>query len=170
MLNRFFSQRKPSGPARPGTLIFEESWAGSATSPQVLVELAPYLFPSLAPPLHELPPMAIEAARLSPSLAAAAFLARRPPPALFPFSLRRRIPLLHVLAGSSGGDGRVVALSSSELRKRRGLSSSSGAADPASDGDEKLRSLRRLFARPDVAIDAYIVPSQDAHQVAAFPT
>ncbi|XP_039801282.1 aminopeptidase P2 isoform X2 [Panicum virgatum] len=108
--------------------------------------------------------MAIEAARFSPSLAAAAFLARRPPPALFPFSLRRRIPLLHVLAGSSGGDGRVVALSSSELRKRRGLSSSSGAADPASDGDEKLRSLRRLFARPDVAIDAYIVPSQDAHQ------
>ncbi|TKW31076.1 hypothetical protein SEVIR_2G081300v4 [Setaria viridis] len=108
--------------------------------------------------------MAIEAARLSPSLAAAAFLARRPAPALFPFSLRRRLPLLRVLASSSGGDGRVVALSSSELRKRRGLSSSSGAADPASGGDEKLRSLRRLFARPDVAIDAYIVPSQDAHQ------
>lgn len=110
--------------------------------------------------------MAIEAARLSPSLAAAAFLARRPTPALSPFSLRRRFPLLRVLASSSGGDGRVVALSSSELRKRRGLSSSSsGAADSASDGDEKLRSLRRLFARPDVAIDAYIVPSQDAHQV-----
>ncbi|RLN34885.1 uncharacterized protein C2845_PM03G23490 [Panicum miliaceum] len=45
--------------------------------------------------------MAIEAARLSPSLAAAAFLARRPPPALFPFSLRRRLPLLRVLAGSN---------------------------------------------------------------------
>ncbi|XP_066398896.1 aminopeptidase P2-like [Miscanthus floridulus] len=108
--------------------------------------------------------MAIEAARLSPSLAAAAFLARRPPPALSPFSLRRRFPLLRVLASSSGGDGRVVALSSSELRKRRGLSSSGAAADSASDGDEKLRSLRRLFARPDVSIDAYIVPSQDAHQ------
>ncbi|CAL5066519.1 unnamed protein product [Urochloa decumbens] len=109
--------------------------------------------------------MAIEAAaRLSPSLAAAAFLARRPAPALSPYSLRRRLPLIRALASSSGGDGRIVALSSSELRKRRGLSSSSGAADPASAGDEKLRSLRRLFARPDVAIDAYIVPSQDAHQ------
>nr|CAB3452317.1 unnamed protein product [Digitaria exilis] len=108
--------------------------------------------------------MAIEAARLSPSLAAAAFLARRPPPALFPFSLRRRLPLLRTLASSSGGDGRVVALSSSELRKRRGLSSSSGAAGSATAGDEKLRSLRLLFGRPDVGIDAYIVPSQDAHQ------
>ncbi|WVZ62377.1 hypothetical protein U9M48_012135 [Paspalum notatum var. saurae] len=110
---------------------------------------------------------AIEAARLSPSLAAAAYLARRPPrPASFPFSLRRRLPLLRALASSTGGDGRVVALSSSELRRRRGLSSSSGsgAADSATGGDEKLRSLRRLFARPDVGIDAYIVPSQDAHQ------
>ncbi|CAL5079121.1 unnamed protein product [Urochloa decumbens] len=109
--------------------------------------------------------MAIDAAaRLSPSLATAAFLARRPAPTLFPYSLRRRLHLFRALASSSGGDGRIVALSSSELRKRRGLSSSSGAADPASAGDEKLRSLRRLFARPDVAIDAYIVPSQDAHQ------
>ncbi|KAL6839110.1 hypothetical protein ACP4OV_031164 [Aristida adscensionis] len=117
--------------------------------------------------------MAIEAARLSPPLAAAAFLARRPPPArsqpTLPLSLRRRLPLLRLLASASassasGGDGRAVALSSAELRKRRGLSSSSGASDSASGGDEKLRSLRRLFARPDVAIDAYIVPSQDAHQ------
>ncbi|KAL5198244.1 hypothetical protein ABZP36_001756 [Zizania latifolia] len=107
--------------------------------------------------------MAIEAARLSPSLAAAAFLGRLPPPA----SLRRALPLLvprrrlflacASASSSTGGDGRAVALPSSELRKRRGASSASGE-------DEKLRSLRSLFARPDIAIDAYIVPSQDAHQ------
>lgn len=147
-----------------------EAWSGPArayrsTSPPVS---SLSLLSRVSPPHNELAPMTIEAARFSPSLAAAAFLARRPAPAvLFPFSLRRCVPLLRVLACSSDGDGRVVALSSSELRKRRGLSTSSGAADPASGGDEKLRSLRRLFARPDVAIDAYIVPSQDAHQVAA---
>ncbi|KAM3402240.1 hypothetical protein ACQJBY_006271 [Aegilops geniculata] len=113
--------------------------------------------------------MAIEAARLSPSLAAAAFLGRRSPPTA---PLLRRLCLLlprrSLLASastsssraSSGGDGRVVALSSSELRKRRGSTSST----PTPGEDDKLRSLRRLFARPDIAIDAYIVPSQDAHQ------
>ncbi|KAH9689264.1 Aminopeptidase P2 [Citrus sinensis] len=30
--------------------------------------------------------------------------------------------------------------------------------------DEKLRALRELFSRPGVNIDAYIIPSQDAHQ------
>ncbi|TVU40093.1 hypothetical protein EJB05_13542 [Eragrostis curvula] len=109
--------------------------------------------------------MAMEAARLSPSLAAAAFLARRPPRAS-PFFLRRRHPLLRLFASASdsSGDGRAVALSSAELRKRRGLSSSASAGDAASGGDEKLGSLRQLFSRPDIAIDAYIVPSQDAHQ------
>uniref|UniRef100_M8CLX9 Xaa-Pro aminopeptidase 1 n=1 Tax=Aegilops tauschii TaxID=37682 RepID=M8CLX9_AEGTA len=113
--------------------------------------------------------MAIEAARLSPSLAAAAFLGRRSPPTA---PLLRRLCLLlprrSLLASastsssraSSGGDDRVVALSSSELRKRRGSTSST----PTPGEDDKLRSLRRLFARPDIAIDAYIVPSQDAHQ------
>uniref|UniRef100_A0A0D9WWP6 Aminopeptidase P N-terminal domain-containing protein n=1 Tax=Leersia perrieri TaxID=77586 RepID=A0A0D9WWP6_9ORYZ len=117
--------------------------------------------------------MAIEAARLSlsPSLAAAAAFRRRgPPPLVHP--LRRALPLLlprhrrrlHTLlaaAAAAGGDGGAVALSSSELRKRRGASSSSSSTDRE---DERLRSLRRLFARPDVAVDAYIVPSQDAHQ------
>uniref|UniRef100_A0A452YGM1 Creatinase N-terminal domain-containing protein n=1 Tax=Aegilops tauschii subsp. strangulata TaxID=200361 RepID=A0A452YGM1_AEGTS len=123
--------------------------------------------------LHAVPtlaaPMAIEAARLSPSLAAAAFLGRRSPPTA---PLLRRLCLLlprrSLLASastsssraSSGGDDRVVALSSSELRKRRGSTSST----PTPGEDDKLRSLRRLFARPDIAIDAYIVPSQDAHQ------
>ncbi|XP_037462240.1 aminopeptidase P2-like [Triticum dicoccoides] len=113
--------------------------------------------------------MAIEAARLSPSLVAAAFLGRRSPPT--PPLLRRLcllLPRRSLLASAStssspaslGGDGRVVALSSSELRKRR----SSTSSTPATGEDDKLRSLRRLFARPDIAIDAYIVPSQDAHQ------
>ncbi|BAF21063.1 aminopeptidase P2 isoform X2 [Oryza sativa Japonica Group] len=114
--------------------------------------------------------MAIEAARLSPSLAAAAILGRRgAPPAALP--LRRALPLLLpprrrrlCFLAAAGGDGRAVALPSSELRKRRGGASSSSSAAPGGGEDEKLRSLRRLLARPDVAIDAYIVPSQDAHQ------
>ena len=126
-------------------------------------------------PSHAVPtlaaPMAFEAARLSPSLAVA-FLGRRAPPDP-PFL--RRLPLLlprrflrasaSASSASSGGDGRAVALPSSELRKRR--SSSSATSPPAED--DKLRSLRRLFARPDIAIDAYIVPSQDAHQVHHLP-
>lgn len=111
--------------------------------------------------------MAIEAARLSPSLVAAAFLGRRPPPS--PTHLRRALPLLlprRLLTSasasvSSGGDGSAVALPSSELRKRR----SSASTTSAPGEDEKLCSLRRFLARPDIAIDAYIVPSQDAHQV-----
>ncbi|KQK20408.1 hypothetical protein BRADI_1g54327v3 [Brachypodium distachyon] len=101
--------------------------------------------------------MAIEAARLSPSLAAAAFLGRRALPATH---FTRRLPLLllsRASASSSGGDGRAVALPSSELRKRRSSASATGE-------DSKLGAIRRLFVRPDIAIDAYIVPSQDAHQ------
>ncbi|XP_006657547.2 aminopeptidase P2 [Oryza brachyantha] len=109
--------------------------------------------------------MAIEAARLSPSLTAA-FLGpplRRALPLQLPrLRLRRRLSLA---AAAGGDDGpRAVALPSSELRKRRGASSSSSSAAAGSGGDERLRSLRGLFARPDIAIDAYIVPSQDAHQ------
>lgn len=33
-----------------------------------------------------------------------------------------------------------------------------------SEPDLKLTALRRLFSKPDVSIDAYIIPSQDAHQ------
>ncbi|KAJ3670224.1 hypothetical protein LUZ60_010548 [Juncus effusus] len=59
--------------------------------------------------------------------------------------IRRRV---HVSASFS-------ARPSSELRRgnsRRG------------EEDEKLSSLRKMFSRQDVAVDAYIVPSQDAHQ------
>ncbi|XP_074583171.1 aminopeptidase P2 [Curcuma longa] len=73
-----------------------------------------------------------------------------PPPPLRSWS-----PRLSVSSSSSGD--RIVARPPSELRKRP-IGGSSGA------GDEKLRALRELFTRPDVGIDAYIIPSQDAHQ------
>ncbi|KAF3454476.1 hypothetical protein FNV43_RR04923 [Rhamnella rubrinervis] len=48
----------------------------------------------------------------------------------------------------------ISAKPSSELRKKRA----------GSDSNEQLRALRELFSRPGVEIDAYIIPSQDAHQ------
>ncbi|WOL04239.1 putative Xaa-Pro aminopeptidase P [Canna indica] len=51
---------------------------------------------------------------------------------------------------------RIMARPPSELRKKP-----SGGGEA---GDEKLRAFRELFSRPDVGIDAYIIPSQDAHQ------
>ncbi|PRQ42195.1 putative hydrolase [Rosa chinensis] len=48
----------------------------------------------------------------------------------------------------------ISAKPSSELRPKR----------PNSDSDSKLRALRDLFSKPGVGIDAYIIPSQDAHQ------
>ncbi|XP_056168231.1 aminopeptidase P2-like isoform X2 [Syzygium oleosum] len=53
--------------------------------------------------------------------------------------------------------GSVTARPSSEVRKRRG---GGGGPEP----DLKLRALRELFSRPGIGIDAYVVPSQDAHQ------
>ena len=37
-----------------------------------------------------------------------------------------------------------------------------------SEPDKKLQALRELFSRPGIGIDAYIIPSQDAHQVRFF--
>ncbi|CAA0815562.1 Metallopeptidase M24 family protein [Striga hermonthica] len=48
----------------------------------------------------------------------------------------------------------ITAKPSSELQKKRG----------SSEPDEKLVALRELFSRPNINIDAYIIPSQDAHQ------
>ncbi|CBI36798.3 unnamed protein product, partial [Vitis vinifera] len=48
----------------------------------------------------------------------------------------------------------ITAKPSSQFRKK--------SAD--SEQDEKLRSLRELFSKPGIGIDAYIIPSQDAHQ------
>ncbi|XP_052194614.1 aminopeptidase P2 isoform X4 [Diospyros lotus] len=50
--------------------------------------------------------------------------------------------------------GSISAKPSSELKKKR--------AD--SQQDLKLRALRELFSKPGIGIDAYIIPSQDAHQ------
>ncbi|WVY93948.1 hypothetical protein V8G54_033036 [Vigna mungo] len=56
----------------------------------------------------------------------------------------------------------------------RNCSSSSFKVKPSSEirkplaesqPDAKLTALRRLFSKPGVDIDAYVIPSQDAHQV-----
>ncbi|XP_056168399.1 aminopeptidase P2-like isoform X3 [Syzygium oleosum] len=57
--------------------------------------------------------------------------------------------------------GSVTARPSSEVRKRRGGGRGGGGGP---EPDEKLRALRELFSRPGIGIDAYVVPSQDAHQ------
>ena len=49
----------------------------------------------------------------------------------------------------------ISARPSSELRKKPNNS----------EPDDKLTAIRELFVRPDINIDAYIIPSQDAHQV-----
>ncbi|PIN25663.1 Xaa-Pro aminopeptidase [Handroanthus impetiginosus] len=48
----------------------------------------------------------------------------------------------------------ITAKPSSELRKK----------PKSSEPDDKLVALRELFSRPNINIDAYIIPSQDAHQ------
>jgi Xaa-Pro aminopeptidase len=100
------------------------------------------------------------------SHSSASFLRRAPPlHRFFTLSLppillaSRRLRVCYCGQGSDGG--RVVARPSSELR--RGISETS--ASSSREEDERLLSLRQIFSRPDVGIDAYIVPSQDAHQV-----
>lgn len=56
----------------------------------------------------------------------------------------------------------ITAKPSSDLRRNRGGSSA------AAEQDQKLVALRELFKKPGVNIDAYIIPSQDAHQVLPF--
>ncbi|XP_073270444.1 aminopeptidase P2 [Primulina huaijiensis] len=48
----------------------------------------------------------------------------------------------------------ITAKPSSELRRN----------PESSEPDHKLSALRELFSRPNINIDAYIIPSQDAHQ------
>ncbi|KAL9272539.1 Aminopeptidase P2-like protein [Drosera capensis] len=64
-------------------------------------------------------------------------------------------PPLRSVAAVIRNCGSITAKPSSELRRR------SRGSDRE---DEKLRALRELFGKPGVGVDAYIVPSQDAHQ------
>ncbi|XP_039140309.1 aminopeptidase P2 [Dioscorea cayenensis subsp. rotundata] len=66
----------------------------------------------------------------------------------------RRFRNLRFVFTSCSAD-RVVARPSSEFRRKSSV---------AGHEDEKLRALRALFSRPGIGIDAYIIPSQDAHQ------
>ena len=58
-------------------------------------------------------------------------------------------------SSSSRSSNSIAAKPSSKLNKQR----------KNSEQDQKLIALRKLFNRPNVNIDAYIIPSQDAHQV-----
>ncbi|KAL4378489.1 hypothetical protein GQ457_02G039040 [Hibiscus cannabinus] len=70
------------------------------------------------------------------------------------YSKSRKCPSFLTLrcCGSSGGP--VTAKPSWELRRNRDVQ----------EPDEKVVALRGLFSKPGIGIDAYIVPSQDAHQ------
>lgn len=61
-------------------------------------------------------------------------------------------PFLTVRSSSSSS---ITAKPSSEFQKK----------GSGKEQDNKLRALREIFTRPGVNIDAYIIPSQDAHQV-----
>ncbi|CAI0460071.1 unnamed protein product [Linum tenue] len=52
----------------------------------------------------------------------------------------------------------ISAKPSSELRRQK------GSSDSSEPDDKKLRALRQLFSKPAIGIDAYVIPSQDAHQ------
>ncbi|CAI9303350.1 unnamed protein product [Lactuca saligna] len=61
-------------------------------------------------------------------------------------------------SSSSSGSSSITAKPSSEMRKHHNGSSK------GIDRDQKLTALRELFGKPGINIDAYIIPSQDAHQ------
>lgn len=77
--------------------------------------------------------------------------------------IHRKLPYNQLLgvrceASSSGSSSSssFTAKPSKEIRK---------AARAEVAVDEKLSALRQQFSKPGVGIDAYIIPSQDAHQV-----
>ncbi|CAH2055031.1 unnamed protein product, partial [Thlaspi arvense] len=73
--------------------------------------------------------------------------------------IHRTLPHNHLLgvrchASSSSGSSSFTAKPSKEIRRAR----------TELVVDEKLSALRKQFSEPGVGIDAYIIPSQDAHQ------
>ncbi|KAI3509200.1 hypothetical protein L1887_24291 [Cichorium endivia] len=61
-------------------------------------------------------------------------------------------------SSSSSGSSSITAKPSSEMRKNH------NGGSKGIDQDKKLTALRELFGKPGINIDAYIIPSQDAHQ------
>ncbi|KAF8388025.1 hypothetical protein HHK36_026691 [Tetracentron sinense] len=101
-------------------------------------------------------PLSVAIARPSPLKARCFHFLSLSAPFLEKFRTHQAIPtksptpsLLIVRSCSS-----ITAKPSSEMQKKR----------IDSKPDEKLRALRELFSRPGIGIDAYIIPSQDAHQ------
>lgn len=72
--------------------------------------------------------------------------------------IHRKLPHSHLLGARCEASGSFTAKSSKEIRKARA----------EAVVDEKLTALRQQFSKPGVGIDAYIIPSQDAHQVWFF--
>lgn len=77
--------------------------------------------------------------------------------------IHRKLPYNQLLGvrceASSSGSSSFTAKPSKEIRK---------AARAEVAVDEKLSALRQQFSKPGAGIDAYIIPSQDAHQVLIF--
>ncbi|XP_070024553.1 aminopeptidase P2 [Nicotiana tabacum] len=63
---------------------------------------------------------------------------------------------LNLLIVRSSSSSSITAKPSSEFQKKGGRD--------RKEEDNKLRALRELFTKPGVNVDAYIIPSQDAHQ------
>lgn len=80
----------------------------------------------------------------------------------FPIYPSLNKPPIHLnpIRNSSSSSYSISAKPSSQIRKNK---NGSGL-----EQDQKLTALRDLFGKPGINIDAYIVPSQDAHQVLFF--
>lgn len=95
---------------------------------------------------HHLTPLSSSFLTLSSPLISRHLIAQ--PPQLIPIKT-----LTFRIRSSSSS---ITSKPSSELRKKR---------NENKELDEKLGALRELFKKPGIGIDAYIIPSQDAHQV-----
>lgn len=71
-----------------------------------------------------------------------------------PAILQKSVKVPPFLTFRCCSSGSVTAKPSSEIPRKRA----------EKEPDDKLRALRELFSKPGIGIDAYIIPSQDAHQ------